>query len=85
MIIAGDFNAVIESDEMQLLLKEFNTSNAPRWEDTSPEALWSHVDHKVLIDHVLWSGFECVDYFVAGRSLEKAGVLDHLPVVARLT
>ena len=86
LVLACDANAVLDSPEMKLLLQEFQTSRSPRWDDGALEPIWSHVDHRVLIDHIFWSNaLENIDYFVAGRTLlsGKTDSTDHLPIIAR--
>jgi endonuclease/exonuclease/phosphatase family metal-dependent hydrolase len=49
LILVGDFNAVPGSAPMDVLTAEMTLLEV----DTPEDQRWSHVDHKILIDHVL--------------------------------
>ncbi len=49
LILVGDFNAVPGSAPMNVLTAEMTMLDV----DTPEDQRWSHVDHKILIDHVL--------------------------------
>lgn len=49
ILLAGDFNARPNTPEMTLLAKRFTRLHP----DTDPQECWSHVGHRVLIDHIL--------------------------------
>lgn len=81
IILTGDFNATLDSPEMEMLQQDFRLL-VP--ENRASEQ-WTHQSHRILIDHILLhdpaDSFEVVSCHIQ-NSLSFDDLTDHRPAVA---
>jgi len=91
IILAGDFNAVELSPEIQNLKPPF-TIASPVWSGPSSTPVYTHRGHKIHVDYVFCNDprglLTLTDCFVLAQSDitlpgQQEPVTDHLPVVAK--
>lgn len=84
MILAGDFNAQVCTPEIDVLEQTF-VRLIPCWYDGSKDPVWTHVGHKIHVDHIFYDDPADV-LTLRGCSVlppkEISEVIDHLPIVA---
>lgn len=83
LLLLGDFNARPDSLEMALLGRRFRLLQP----DNPPDTRWSHLGHRILIDHLLIDdgGGRLIPTACAVVTDLPADLSDHRPVLARLT
>ena len=84
ILLAGDFNARPGSPEMDELETAF-VRVRPRWETSPSPHVWTHIGHRIHVDHVLYSDPDGVleprDCLVLDPGKVR-DASDHLPVAA---
>jgi endonuclease/exonuclease/phosphatase family metal-dependent hydrolase len=83
LLLLGDFNARPDSPELARLARRFRLLRP----DNDAESCWSHLGHRILIDHLLLhdpAGRLIPTACTVVADLPAADLSDHRPVLARL-